>query len=76
MNKNTVIADSSTSLAVSEMNDMVRQILEKLERLKELALPQEGVAVNQDRLKEKLRSIIEISFKGTLTTIENLSRDI
>lgn len=76
MNKNTVLADSSSSLAVSEMNDMLRQIVEKLERLKELALPQEGVAVNEDRLKEKLKSIVEISLKGTLATIENLSRDI
>lgn len=76
MNKNTVIADSSTSLAVSEMNDLMRQIREKLERLKELALPQEGVAVNQERLKEKLRSIIELSLKGTVITIENLSRDL
>lgn len=76
MNKNTVLAGSSTSIAVSEMNDMVSQIHERLERLKELALPQEGVAVNQERLKEKLRSIIEISFKGTVATIETLSRDI
>lgn len=76
MNKNTVLAGSSTSIAVSEMNDMMSQIHERLERLKELALPQEGVAVNQERLKEKLRTIIEISFKGTVATIENLSRDI
>ena len=76
MNKQTVIADSSTSIAVSEMNDLMRQIREKMERLKELALPQEGVVVDQNRLKEKLRALIEENFKGTLMTIEQLTRDI
>lgn len=76
MTKKTILADSSSSMTVSEMNDLLRQIFEKLERLKELVLQQEGLAVNEERLKEKLKSVIEISLKGTLATIANISRDI
>ena len=58
INKRTVIADSSTNLAVSEMNDFLRMIQERVDELRRIGLNQDQNLVNEERLREKLRDIM------------------
>jgi len=58
INKRTVIADSSTNLAVSEMNDFLRMIQERVDELRRIDLNQDQNLVNEERLREKLRDIM------------------
>ncbi len=59
ISKRTVIANSSTNLAVSEMNDYLRMIQDRVEELQRMARNQDQNPVNEVRLREKLQQIME-----------------
>lgn len=72
INKRTVTAESSTNLAVSEMNDFLRMIQERLDELGRLARNLDENPVNEERLREKLREIVR-KCTGEVNEIERLT---
>lgn len=68
------MADSSTSITVSEMNDLLRQVTEKLERLKDLTKPRKGILVDPFRIKDRVNTLIEDSLKSTRLRIEQMTQ--
>ena len=56
------------------MNDLVRQIKDRLDRMKELVKEQKGVPVDEAKIKSHFTMLVGSTLRATLETIERVTR--